>query len=91
MIGISGWPTSLAAAWASLRAHPAHKPPSKLWLAFKTLAGAWTTSYRMHVNPHKYNCLLGCPISESSHNVDDRSHYLSCPRLWSRVCQPRGI
>ena len=84
-------PVSLSEQWATLRRHLAREPPSKLWPTLKTLAGAWTTSYRMHVNPHKFSCLLGCPSHESKRNIDDISHYLTCPRLWTHVCQPRGV
>ncbi|CAK0802627.1 unnamed protein product, partial [Prorocentrum cordatum] len=66
-------------------------PPSNLWPTFKTLSGAWTTSYRSHVNLHKFQCLPGCPCSESQRNIDDISHYLTCPRLWSHLRQPRGV
>ena len=45
----------------------------------------------MHVNPIKYECLFGCQRSVSKLNIDDISHYLTCPRLWSHVCQPRGV
>ncbi len=44
-----------------------------LW---KTLAGAWTTSWRMHES-HKFGCLFGC---KEEH--DDIRHYLVCAPLW---------
>ena len=47
-------------------------------LYLKTLAGAWTTSVRMHEKEIK-TCLFGCPES-----LDEVGHYLRCPVLW--VC-----
>eukprot|EP00959_Pyramimonas_sp_CCMP1952_P095218 1991106-Pyramimonas_sp.AAC.1 len=61
MIGVSEWPASLATSRATLRAHLASGPPSKLWPALETLAGAWATSFRVRVNLRQRDCLLGCP------------------------------
>jgi len=43
------------------------------WL--KTIAGGWTTTYRMHEDV-KWPCIYGC-----SHS-DELKHYLVCPVLW---------
>ncbi len=51
------------------------KPHMKMCL-WKTLAGAWTTSWRMHES-HKFGCLFGC---KEEH--DDIRHYIVCAPLW---------
>ncbi len=43
---------------------------------WKTLMGAWTTSWPMH-EFHKHGCLFGC-----RGEVDDIRHYIVCAPLW---------
>ncbi|CAK0899240.1 unnamed protein product [Prorocentrum cordatum] len=74
LFGLDEWQESLAAGWSILRGHLARSPPTLLWPALKTLAGACTTSHRMHVYPIKLPCLYGCSLKESAHNIDDISH-----------------
>ncbi|CAK0870108.1 unnamed protein product [Prorocentrum cordatum] len=53
-------------------------------------AGAWITSYRMHVHLFKHTCLFGCPTIESKRGTDDIARCIRCPRMWSHLCLPRG-
>ncbi|CAK0827297.1 unnamed protein product [Prorocentrum cordatum] len=91
MIGILNLSSSLSSEWAALHEDLSRARPSQLWPVLKTLSGEWTTTYRVRVHPHKFHCMFGCPEVESNPNIDDVSHYLTCPRLWSHLCQPRGI
>ena len=45
----------------------------------KTWCNSWATSYRYHEDP-LLPCLLGCTTG-----IDDFTHYLVCPHIWSDV------
>ena len=45
---------------------------------FKTLIGAWTTSFRMHKQINS-SCCFGC------NENDEVCHYLQCPRLFDTI------
>jgi hypothetical protein len=60
----------------SLKASLAKESMHVRMLFLKTLAGAWTTSVRMHEREIQ-SCLFGCPES-----LDEVGHYLRCPVLW---------
>ena len=51
------------------------------WL--KTIAGGWTTTYRMHEET-KWPCIFGCSSS------DELKHYLVCPILWQLATEQLG-
>ena len=70
-----------------LRAHLATLPPSRVWAVLKFLAGAWTTSHRMHVIPDKRGCHFGCTTEGGN---DEIGHYAVCPRMWHQLALPRG-
>ena len=48
---------------------------------FKSYAGGWTTTTRMHESP-TYTCIFGC-----ANEADDWRHYVFCTPLWSIVSQ----
>ncbi|CAK0837755.1 unnamed protein product [Prorocentrum cordatum] len=73
-----------------LQPHLANSTASIFWPVVKTLSGAWTASHRMHVDPHKKNCLFGSDKDSQAKNTDDISHYISRPRMWALLAQPRG-
>ena len=51
---------------------------------FKAIAGAWTTSIRMHDGP-PWPCIFGCLDAR-----DEMNHYLQCPILWQLVREQIG-
>ena len=53
------------------------------WL--KSIAGAWTTSARMHDGP-LWPCIFGCPDAQ-----DAVSHYFLCPVLWQLAREQLGF
>ena len=65
------------------RVPPLCKQQAKVAL-FKTYAGAWTTTHRMH-EPSKQQCLFGCKGEK-----DELRHYLLCPSLWLVVAEDLG-
>eukprot|EP00959_Pyramimonas_sp_CCMP1952_P400538 8392671-Pyramimonas_sp.AAC.1 len=76
LLGRVALPASVEHAWRDLRSHLANSTASLCWPAFKTLSGAWATSHRMHINPHKKNCLFGCDNDLQAKSTDDISHYI---------------
>ncbi|CAK0844510.1 unnamed protein product [Prorocentrum cordatum] len=90
LLGRAALPASVEHAWRDLRSHLANSTASLSWPAVETLSGAWATSHRMRVNPHKNTCLFGCDKDLQAKNTDDISHYISCPRMWALLAQPRG-
>ena len=51
------------------------------WL--KTIAGGWTTTYRMH-EEIKWPCIFGCS------STDELRHYFECPILWQLATEHLG-
>eukprot|EP00959_Pyramimonas_sp_CCMP1952_P231671 4842266-Pyramimonas_sp.AAC.1 len=90
LLGRAALPDDVEHSWRDLRSHLANATASLFWPAVKTLSGAWATSHRMHVNPHKKSCLLGCDKNVQAKNADDISHYISRPRLWALLALSRG-
>eukprot|EP00959_Pyramimonas_sp_CCMP1952_P227762 4762057-Pyramimonas_sp.AAC.1 len=90
LLGRAALPASVEHVWRELRSHLANSTASLSWPAVNTLSGAWTTSHRMRVNPHRKNCMFGCDKDLQAKNTDDISHYISCPRMWALMAQPRG-
>ena len=45
----------------------------------KTWCNSWATTKRLHLLP-LLPCVLGC-----TNQVDDLSHYINCPRIWTDV------
>ncbi|CAK0881573.1 unnamed protein product, partial [Prorocentrum cordatum] len=67
---------------ASAALYPEVASPGVLWANNRTLAGAWPTSFQMHVGirhlPYRFGC-EGCN--------DEIVHDQTCRRAWRAVCQ----
>ncbi|CAK0837872.1 unnamed protein product, partial [Prorocentrum cordatum] len=75
-------PSDLQHRWAVLQRQLACAAPGTCWAAYRTLAGAWPTSHRMHVGQPRLPCRWGC-----EGHADEISHYLSgCRGAWWSVC-----
>jgi len=85
LVQMSAIPADLAERWLRLRKYLAAQPPARTWAILKALAGAWTTTDRMHVNPQKRQCIFGCD------HADAIQHYLQCPNMLHHLAFPRGI
>ena len=68
--------------------------PSELVMCLRTLANAWTTSYRYHETP-LLPCIFGCnifrPVLKGVYYKDDLQHYLVCKQLWKLVDMVLGL
>eukprot|EP00959_Pyramimonas_sp_CCMP1952_P010071 210175-Pyramimonas_sp.AAC.1 len=62
-------PADLPARWKRLRTYLATQPPARMWATVKALAGAWATSYRMHVIQDKRPCHFGCTHQLAEDNI----------------------
>ena len=83
LVQLNSIPDDLADRWIRLRKFLATQPPARTWAVLKALAGAWTTSDRMHVNPQKRMCIFGFERSDSI------QHYLQCPKMIHHIAYPR--
>ena len=71
-----------------------YSPMTVRTAVIKTISNSWCTSSRYHeaiVHHCIFGCNACCPRPENAVFLDQLSHYLVCPRLWSLIARVSGL